>query len=64
MRLLALAFTIVFVWTGPEATLQVISSWFWEHYFFLRVAKIVIRCSWGKQVTEISWGEIINALVL
>ena len=28
--------------------------------FFLRVAKIVIRCSWGKQITEISWGEIIK----
>ena len=25
--------------------------------------KIVIRCSWRKQITEISWGEIINALV-
>ena len=27
------------------------------------MAKIVIRCSWRKQITEISWGEIINALV-
>ena len=33
--------------------------------FFLTrlVAKIVIRCSWRKQITEISWGEIIDALV-
>ena len=30
---------------------------------YLRVAKMVIRCSWGKQITEMSWGEVINTLV-
>ena len=29
----------------------------------LGVGKIVIRCSLGKQITEMSWGEIVNALV-
>ena len=30
---------------------------------FFRIVKIVIRCSWGKQITEITWDEIINAFV-